>query len=321
MAKTKLGAFVVFYGEEDYLLDREYQKSKAWPDRMVTFLEGTSTTCDEVLDALFQLSLDDSLGVAVVLDNAQKLKPTKAFKQYVEGREATDSSAVLVAIFRDSKVPKGWDFLAAKARCVEHRKFKAWETPKIQARVLSEARRCGLEIAGKAMDLILKIYGQDIKGIVNEFQKLSFIIPAGGNITPKHILSVCRAQLAVQPWDVAAYAAEKDLKQALTTTALLFKYEGENIALPILAALMRQTEQLLVVRSLLDQGQLAKEIAQTLQVHEFLVGKVFVPAAKKHKASDLLLQMKTLCKLETQVKGQASSKRTLVELAVHQLAA
>lgn len=318
--KSKQVRFTVFYGGEDYLLDRELSRGKNWPNRLITELDGSKDSEDELISALETQTFDDT-EMAIVLDNAQAMKMGKEFAAYVEECDPKDTSTVLVAIFRKPTITGVWSKLGDKARYFEHKQYKPWEMDLIFKRLNKEAGRFGLTLTQPAFKVLHTVYGENLQGASNEIQKLSFVVNKGGDITREHVLMVCPLQMPVMPWDVANAASDKSLRQALTKTALLFKYMGEGAAVPIVASLMRQTERLLIGRSMLDQGKSKEEIGAALDMKPFLVEKQFLPLIRKHSCSDLQMQMKTLCGLEIKVKGAAQSKRTLVELAVHQFAA
>lgn len=317
---AKVVIFNVFFGEEDYLLDRELQKARSWKDRQVEVLDGKVATEAQLLSAMSQFTLDGS-GIVVVLDNAHKIKLGPAFDAYVEQIDPKDTSTVLVAAYRKPALPKSWEALRAKGRFIEHRKLKNWETELIEKRISKEADALQRVLKPSAFNKLHKIYKENIGGMLNELRKITYLVPEGGDITEAHVKLVCRRQLSVQVWDVAELAAKKELRQALYTTGLLFQYEGEGIAVAIVASLQRQTERLLIARSLLDSGKGTAAIGTALNMKGYHLEKVFLPMVKQHSTPKLLEQMKILCELETQVKGAAQSKRTLVELAVHQLAA
>ncbi len=87
--------------------------------------------------------------------------------------------------------------------------------------------------------------------------------------------------------------------------------------MPTTNALMKQVERALVVRCQLDRGVDPDLVAASvgLDAKKFPY-KQLAEAAKKHASRDLLRHMSRLCKLDVDVKGAASSKRTLVELAI-----
>lgn len=320
MGKSKAAVFTVFFGEESYLLDRELQRGKRWPDRMVTVLDGVTDTEGDVLSALEQITIDGS-DTAVVLDNAQKIKMGKAFEAYVEGKDPKDTSSVLVAIYRKAVLSGVWVKAGQKGRVIEHKKYKPWEKDNIYRRLNKEAGRFSLHLTKEAFETLLKVYGDNLQGASNEVQKLSFVIGKGGDITREHVLSVCPRQMPVMPWDVSDAAANKSLKQAMTYLSLLFRSMGEGAAVPVVASLMRQTERLLIGRSLFDKGVGKEAIGSALNMRPFLVEQKLLPMIRKHSMDSLKIQMKKLCELEVQIKGAAQSKRTLVELAVHHFAA
>lgn len=319
MSKSKVVIFNVFFGEEDYLLDRELQRARLWPDRQVTSLDG-KTTESQLLDALRQFTLDDT-GIVVVLDDAQKVKLGAAFTAYIEQLDSRDTSTVLVAVYRKPSLSKEWEALRSKGRLIEHRKFKPWEVELLEERLRKEADMLGMVLKPGAFKLLQQVYHGNVSGMINELKKISYLVAKGGDITETQVKLVCRRQLTIQPWEVAELASKKELKKALLNTGLLFQAEGDGVAVPIVASLMNQTEKLLAARSMLDKGKSLEAIGAVLNMQKYRLEKVFLPIVKKHTTAQLLNQMKMLCELETQVKGAAQSKRTLVELAVHQLAA
>lgn len=319
MRAPKFVAVTVFCGLEHYLLDREKEKALNWPGRMVESHDGKDLTESELISALTQFTLDGG-GVAVVVDNAERVKVGQAFLDYMDSRDPKDTSSVLVAIIRQDTPPKAWESVAAKGRLVAHKRFKPWEHEKIEKRVLWEAKLLNLQLDSDALKTLLHLYGGNTGGMANEMRKLSFVVKAGGTVTRDHILKVCSRQVPVQPWDISEAAAKKQPKRALQMAGLLFKYEGEGAAVPILASLMKEVERLLIARDLLDRGVLETEVAAALKIHPFVFKKNVQPLVSRHSTPRLITQMKKLCELETRVKGAAMSKRTLVEAAILSLA-
>ena len=321
----KFVALNVFYGDEDYLLNRSHQKALAWDGRHALRLDGLEASETDLISSMGTLPFDGG-GVVVVLDNAESLKLTKTFLEYLDqrypssGSSVVDTSTVLVAIVRSKTLPKPWAQVAARGRTVEHLKFKPWDEASIEARVVAEAKLLDLKLGDGAFATLHKVYADDTGGMVNELNKLAFLVGKAGTVTRDHVLSVCSRQVPVMPWDISEAASRKDHKAALTYTGLLFKYEGEGASVPIVAALMRQVERLLLAKSLADAGRSSKEIASSVNLPPFVYEKSLAPAVRKHSVEGLTTQMQKLCDLETRIKGSAPSKRTLVELAVLSLA-
>lgn len=319
--KTRASRIVnIFHGEERYLLDREVQRALRWPERFVTFLDGESCSEDAIVSALGdQPVLDDVQGVVVVVDNAEKVKLSGSLSEHVDGVEA-DGAVVLVAVCRTARLSKGWAQLGAKGRVVEHPRFKPWEREKIKARVAKEAAQLGVSLADPAFDVLFRVHGEQTDCMVNEIRKATYLLQKGEQISADLVLSLCARRVAVAPWDVSEAAFGKDGRRALLAVSNLYQDSGDDCLVPIVASLIKQLEQTVVMRSLLDRKQGTDAIAAALGLHPYRVQKE-LPIVQKHTVGQLVDHMKNLCELEAQVKGAAPSKRTLVELAVLSLAA
>lgn len=315
----RTGAFVVAYGEEEFLLDRVVAAERSRKDRQVIYLDGDGLLDHEIVSYCEQGSLDGRVRV-VIVDNANKVKGDKALTTYVDGKSATDDQTVLVAIVRSDKLAKVWQQAAAKGRLDHHKKLKPWETAALKDRVTTEATKLMLTLDADALEVLVVFFGDNLRRVHNELQKLSFIATAG-RVTKKDVILVSAPDAHVDPFDVGKVATDKDPKRALRMISALFKIQGDSAAIPITAGLLSQVEKLIVTRQMLDHGMEAKSIADALGIPPYPVQKDIIPRALKHTVPALLDQMQRLCRLDAQIKGAARSKRTLVELAVLSIAA
>lgn len=256
----------------------------------------------------------------VVLDNAQKIKG-KAIEAYIEDKSADDDSVVLAAIVRGNNLPKLWAKAAEKGKAIEYPKYKPWQQDKQIRRIEAEAKTIKVKLARGIPELMLKVIGDDLRQIVNELKKLVYIVGENGTVEKKHLALVLTHMYPAEPWDVANAAAAGNPKRAMTLLSFLYKHMGEGASVPITIALMSLVRKLVVARQILDRGEPESVAAVSLGMHEFAFKKNVLPLAKRHPVDRLLKQMVDLCRLESQVKGPARSKRTLVELAVLSLAA
>jgi DNA polymerase-3 subunit delta len=311
----------VFYGEERYLLDRELTRALRWPDRFVTYLDGETATEDRIVSVLDDRPVMDESGVVVVIENAEQVKVNAALANYVDQMgDNHDGSVIVVAICRTGRLSKGWLQLGKKGRLVEHPRFKPWEREKLKERMAKEAALLGLTLADGAFDVLFKVHGEQADCMVNEIRKAAFLVSKGEDVTAELVLSLCARRVAVAPWDVAEAAFAKDSRRAMQAVSSLYQDKGDDVLVPIVASLIKQLEQTVVMRSLLDRKQSAESIAAALGLHPYRVQKELA-VVQKHTTAQLINHMNILCELEAQVKGAAPSKRTLVELAVLSLAA
>jgi len=328
VAGRKPVPFIVFYGGEDYYLDRALEQGGHWPKRQVTVLDGEGMIEEELVAALQAQSFDGQ-DRAIVLDNAHKFgRKGGLLSTYVENKESSDDRMVLVAVVRAEKLNPVWSAAAKKGRVKEYKRFKPWEDDKKAQRIRKEAKALGLELAKGLPEQLTAALGDDLHLIMNELRKLVYIVGKGGKVELKHAASVVAHMYPAEPYDVSKAAVEKRPNRAMTLLSFLYKHMGDGAWVPVTISLQRLVEKLIVARQLYDdkapQLVLARAVGVTTDKEsaaEFVFRKNWLGLVQRHSLKELLGYMQKLCELEAQVKGPARSKRTLVELAVLSIAA
>ena len=87
----------------------------------------------------------------------------------------------------------------------------------------------------------------------------------------------------------------------------------------ILGALIKGVERLFIARSLLDKGVSPDDIAGRMGMHPYRFKKAVLPQAERQTVARLVSNMQMLSRLDVELK-RTSHRRTLVELAVYELA-
>jgi DNA polymerase III delta subunit len=319
------GPFIVVYGDEDFLQDRYISGRKAaWKkNRSLLHRDASDTTEGEIVGFCETRSLFDEEegGRAVILDNAQDLKTDKVLAEYIEGRDAKDFSALLLAVIRDTKLPAIWTAAAKKGAAVTFMKLRPWETQKAIDRIAEEAARAELKLDSGIADLIHKYVGDNLRAAANELTKLSYIVGPDKLVKKEHVTKLVTPNIEIEPKQVVEAALSKNKVLAANRLSKIFKMNGDAACVSIVSSCLYQIEKILVVRQMLDRGDSVSLIAQRFGMHEYACKMNLIPIAQKHSVKGLLGHMNHLCKLDAQVKGAARSKRTLVELAVLALAA
>jgi DNA polymerase III subunit delta len=306
--------FLVSYGAEDFFLDREIGRARKWPKREVILLDGEDVTERELVRSL-ETPADGSK--TVILDNAQKVKTGKLLKAFVDESTPNDLSTILFAVVRSEKLPAGWQHVAQKGDSSEAKKFKSWETRDLFTWINGEAATHNVQFAPGVDQVFLKYVDVDLYRLSNEIRKLAIYVGPNGTITREHVdLIVSRTPSATQ-FQVAEMAIAKNAIGAMNAFSILYRNEGDSCLLPTASALMKQVERALIVRRSFDRGVDAGIASASvgLDATKFPF-KQLSSAVKKHTSPDLVKHMTRLSKLDADVKGPASSKRTLVELAV-----
>jgi DNA polymerase III delta subunit len=322
MAKLH-GPFIVVSGDESYYLDRLIaNRKKAWKDqnRRIILLSG-----DDVTEAKFisicetQSIFEDDLR-AIVLDNAQEMKTSKALETYLKGKDPKDLSTLVLIVHRGATLPKAWAEAVQKGTEERFSKFKPWEQDKVFKRTTEEAKGLGLRLGQGVPEMFYYFFGDNLRAVMNELQKLVYLVGPKGLVEKAHVASIVAPDSPVEPWQVAEAAMSKNPMKAMNAIGQLQASMGDSFVVPVTIGLQRQVEKILVVRQMLDKGDATATIAAAMEKSEFFVQKNIIPVAKRHTVKELLGHMNMLCKLESRVKGAARSKRTLVELAVLSIA-
>jgi len=318
-ASRKSSPFRVFFGDEELLLDQALNQVRSHKTRSVTLLDGEGIDGQEVVSICETRSFDGSPRL-VIIDNAQKVKAPEPLQEYVKDKDPEDKTVLLVAIVRVPRLTPTWlKTMRSEGRCVEHLQPKPWKEQERVRRVVEQATRLGLKLDKGVPELLIKVRGYDLRLIVNELQKLFYLVD-GEVATRKHVGMLVPHVFPATPYEVAQAAASKQSKQAMTKLGLVYRNLGEGAAVPLTHALVRVVEKLIIARSMLDAKDAVKVIAQRLGMHEYPLKVNLLPMARLHSVDQLRGQMKTLCRLDALVKGSARSKRTQVELAVLSIA-
>jgi DNA polymerase III delta subunit len=95
---------------------------------------------------------------------------------------------------------------------------------------------------------------------------------------------------------------------------------ADDPAMPVLYSMMKQAEKLFVTRAMLDAGVSHDDIAARLGMHPYRFKMSLLQQAGKHTKRRLASVMQNLCKLDVDLKRTSHSKRTLIEMAILDLA-
>ena len=315
-AKTSYQAFIVSFGAEDYFLDIDLARARAWKDRHVIQLAGDEIDDRELVGICETGSMDGGKRL-VIVDEANKVKGDKALKAYIAGKDPHDDTIVLVAILRSEKCPEVWSQAAKKGRLFEHKKLKTWgENNEVVRWIDGEARRLGLVFDEGISALLFQLVGADLYRLSGELTKLHTLLGKGGKVGVEQVKLVVAPSPSAEPYQVAEAAFAKDRKKAMNLLSTVYRTMGEEAHVPITYSMIKQVEKITLARSLVDKGMAEDEIAATIGMHPWRCKTQFLPIVQKHPMKSLVGHMVRLKKLDVDVKSAARSKRTLVELAV-----
>jgi DNA polymerase-3 subunit delta len=318
-AKVQPGPFRVFFGDEDLLLDQALDGYRTRTNRDVVVLDGEGLEGHDVVSACETMTMSGKPRI-VIVDNAQKIRAAEPLVKYVEDKDPEDRSVLLIVALRGKKLSASWfKALEKKGRKEEFLKPKPWKAGEKVQRIEEQAELAGVKLGPGVPEMLMSCLGYDLYLISNELRKLAHLVD-GGEVTKKHVAALTSRVFPAEPYEVADAAAAKDLKKAMNLLGFVYRNLGDEATIPVVYAMMRLVERLIVVRHRLDLGNDPNDIAKGLGMHEYAFKMNLQPLALKHSVARLKTQMQTLCRLDALVKGPARSKRTEVELAVLSLA-
>jgi DNA polymerase III delta subunit len=331
---------MVYSGTEDFDLDRQIARLRAENDqgKQVIVLDGRDSEGSDVVAACQEHSFLDERDRLVIVDHAESLKNTAGLKAFIESKDPSDMTSVLVAVLRPTtkddrviaaKITEVW-VKAAKVYAKTFDQIPSYKTGPKLTRLNEEAGIIGLRLAKGVDEGLLQLVGDDLYVLTNELRKLSLLVGEQGTVTLDHVRKVVAQKPPATAFDVADAACEKNIKRAMNLVSYLYRYEGEDKAtLKVSSALIRNVEHLLVTRSMLDARKSPEEIAARLvtngkPMNIYLFKAKFLLWATRqdrpHTVASLRKNLANLCRLDANIKGPSRSKRTQVELAVLSIA-
>lgn len=314
---------VVCFGEEEFFLDRDSRSFRAQStDRMIYEFDGRELE-DYQLVSIAETRTMDNRPRLILIDHAEKLKPEKALKAYIEGIDPKDLSVVLVLLIRTPKCPMFWTKLkeTKKAYVKEYPKLKTYDNNnQVVEFIGEELKKAGVRFETKTIEAVYNLTGPDLYRLQSEIQKFALLVGKGNMLTMQHVGSILTIGSNADVWQVVDAASNKETKKALNLLSQLYKYSADDPSIGLAYALMKQVERLFVACSLRKKGAPPDEVAGRLGMHPWRCRTFFMPMAEKHTVEGLGSMMQKLCKLDVEIKRTTHSKRTLLELAVLNLA-
>jgi len=316
-AKSSFKPFVISFGKEDFLLDRDLYKARQWVGRRTILLDGEEINGEQLVSLCDGYSENPR---TIIVDNAHKMKGDKPFRAYIESKQPEDSSVIIVGIVRSEKLPDVWSLAMAKGKGYERKAFKSWDNSALSTWIKLEVGNLKSSIDDETIKFLIQCVGTDLYRLSNEIKKLALYAGSLGKIQRDHIVLVTTTSPKADQFMLSEAVMAKDARRALNTFSNLYKMSGDDCLVLVVRALMRQVEKTALIRSLLDKGVSETDIAVLVGMKEWPFKNVAAPIARKHDLKSLLKHMGQLCKLDADVKGPARSKRTLVELTMLSIA-
>lgn len=288
--KHEFVPFYLLYGEEDYLKkqmkDRLVQALVNEGDNMnFTSFEGKKVNQEEILDLAETLPFFSEKRV-IVLDNTELGK--KCDEVFLKRLGELPDTTIMIFI------EKGIDKRSKIYKFIQKNGYVADMAIQNEKQLMlwlgSLLKKEGKSITNANASYFLHKVGTDMNLIRNELDKLILYTAGRKEITKKDIDDICSVEITGKIFEMLEAIALKQQKKALNLYYQLL--ELKEPPLKILALLVRQCNQLLLVKSMSAQGMQNRDIGRTGGIHPFVVGKL-----KKQTQDFTMDQLKYMVKM------------------------
>jgi len=228
----KFRSVYYFYGSEDYRI-KEAQKAiiaRFLPKAQQTTNHTTLSAARQKLDdILTELSMIPMLGERQVytIEEIQSLSQAQ-IEKILSLLTPPDPTRVVVFTSPSARTPRKKSkmavFLAAKTAAIE---FSELPEEKVRHRITTMLGEKKIKIEPEALEILVKLSGGDLGGLIGETNKLIDYIGEGGNIKKDDVLAVSSSYQSYQVWDLGNRLAVGDLEKGLGIIEVLLG-EGEK---------------------------------------------------------------------------------------------
>jgi DNA polymerase III subunit delta len=281
-----------------------------FPDGAVEHLTADSTSGEGAVAACFALGLFAG-GRLVIVDSVERWKAADA-KSVAAYLDDPTPGTVLALCGDDLKSGSA----LAKA-CAKAGEVRTWNVQKrkLPDWVAEQFTRLGASADREACEALVELVGEDLGELASEAEKLATW--AGGEpIGARDVEALAVASREVAPWAMADAWGARDVGALL----IACESEMERKEPFILAARLASHVGLIrSVRRLADEGHGSREIARSLNVHEFRARKA-LGQVENYSPDELDRALVRLAELDTALKGasrlsgELELERALIEI-------
>ncbi len=281
LEKGKTGPVYLFYGEEDFRVEKLLQAIR------------NSRLDETTKDFNFRIFYGDSASPADILDDACSL-PFMASNRLiivkrVEKFSASDLESFLpylenpvettCLIFVSSKTDFKKRFYKKCRELGMAVQFKNLYDNQVPSWIKRMAKDLGVRITDEACEYLHGIVGNRLREIHTELEKLH-LRHKDQRIGVEEIRESARYSRTYTIFELIDHIASKDREKAISVLNRFLEEEGKEAAFGIIGMLNRQMRLLLATRTILNDGGGQNDVANTLKVGSFIVKKT-VQQSKK----------------------------------------
>lgn len=277
----KSGSFqpvYLLFGEERYLIKQykdKLKKALCAPDDTMNshFYEGKGISAGEIIDLAETMPFFAERKV-IFLENSGFLKSSgEQLAEYIG--EQNETTVLIFAEAEVDKRSKLFKAIQANGCAVE---FAQQDENTLKRWIAGMLNREGKKITESTVNLFLSKTGTDMENIHGELEKLICYCMDKEVITAENVETICTTRITNHVFDMVDAIADKKQAKALQLYYDLLALKEPPMR--ILALIARQCNLLLQTKSMKNKGYSNKDMAASLGVPAFAVGKYTAQAGK-----------------------------------------
>ncbi len=289
----------LLYGEEGYLKKQYKEKlQKAMipeGDTMnYAYYEGKGINVKEIIDLAETMPFFGERRLIVIEDSGFFKNASPEFAEYL--KEAPKTTCFLFVEEEIDKRGKLYKAVKDLGRIVE---LAVQDEQTLLRWILGNIRREGKQTTESAVRYLLAKCGTDMENLQSEMEKLFCYTLGKEAIEIADIEEICTTQITNQIFEMIAAVAEKKQKKTLDLYYDLLALKEKPMK--ILALLSRQFRLLMEVKELMSQGYGRKDIASSVGLNPYVVGK-YVEQGKAFHRKELREILEECLDIEERIK-------------------
>ncbi len=273
----------LYHGNDKYLSLRAAQDKY---EQLVKLNESFDARIIDAENFDFSELLDSILGGSLFFTGKilfiKRVSKSKQFNDNVEmffeaiGRKLAASSDKLKIVFwEDEKIKSNSRYLkhlkgyinSASVVCIDalgKRDLSGW--------VINQLKSANLVLDSEQIDLLLRRSNYDAERVVNEINKLQIISEDGTQVTAELIEQLVADTFENQVWDLTDAINSRNSKRALEVYENIVSNGYDDFL--VLNSISRNLDQVILIKSLTDEGLSRDQIIKKIKVHPFVFSKI-----------------------------------------------
>ncbi|MBQ7535850.1 MAG: DNA polymerase III subunit delta [Stomatobaculum sp.] len=302
----------LLYGDEAYLKQNyknRFRKAAAGDDGMnVSVFEGKDISEDAVIDIAGTMPFFSERRLVIVENSGWFKNKTEKIADFLES--FPDTTVLLFLEEETDKRNRLYKTVQKLGYLCElthpdRRELSIWA-----ARYLAAS---GKKITASTMDHFLERVGDDMQNVRNELEKLISYLGEEEVVTVRDVDMISSGTVTNRIFDMVRAIAARRTGEALDLYNDLLTLREAPMRILVLIA--RQYQQLLSVKELTAAGKDRNEIAKSVKIPAFAVGKL-QQQAKSIRSAALFAKIRRCAELEEAVKTGNLQDRLAVELLI-----